>query len=455
MRAVEIATAIDAPYDRGQAVGALARRLPPSLRGELIDLALAREPIADEEQQGAVLRGFARHLDADLARTGLAVASKLMPTSSFANLLTALIPALPEDQLALARSMLFAMDEERADGARAQLINRLSGDALLDEADLAVLTGSGSRVRLALARRLDDAGRDHVLRLSAVAAPEAGGAWDVLLALSGVFSDLQAERAAELLGSEGAGNLRALRRLCRETAEDSASGAELVQQAADAPFEIRVQMRDALIERGRFLDALEFIAALPESVRAETISDLAGVGDPELRQAAFDAAFEIGEWTPRMPALAALAAQLDVATVREACRRLDEEALLAVAQVAERYRDLALKQRRAAELPLRAELPAEERAAFRDELDQWLVAADWPQAVQLLRVIELSHPVPADMAAVLHRGWSRLLHTLALQPRRTLLRELAELEPVVFGMAGEDACRAVVRAASDACGQWT
>jgi hypothetical protein len=464
-RVLDAAMEIRNPYWRAEAIGSLIPRLAERERGRYLEDAVPPQRLADQAAQSEVLGSLAPNMRPDAAAQALDLLTRTSPGYGFAATLEALVPVLPDNRLQSALGLTNRLKDELGDAVRAAVIARLSGGELIQAARDEAYAPSGPRTARALGRALDNDGRERVLGvfehlevLEIPGSPKPQDAQDILLAMASTLSEEQTMRAAILLDELGARRLEALRTMNLHAAGDESTSAELVDithKLQLRPWLVVDHVVTALISVRRFDDALALALALDDEALGETIGRTGDTLPDELVLEAVELCLGISDWELRLKTLGLVAHRLDYVALLDVCDRLGRQGDALAETVAEESRMLARRQRRASLLGLQSLLPIDDRASSVAALDDWLAGSEWKDVYALLGAIApIRDPFPADVAAVLHRGLSKILHALSAQSRASALQHLAPLNGVVVGLGGNAGAADLAEAIMEIGDRW-
>jgi hypothetical protein len=453
-RALELAEGPLSPYERGEGLAAIAGMLPPAGRSKLLADAIPDTGLDDDEAKAEALLGFAPYLEPERAAEAYRYLTEGHGYLNVVRGIAALAPALPEELLHAARLLAEETPDEYDGNGRAAIVQRLGGEGLIEAAETAAwdrhLQPSAA---VALVRRLDEAGRERMV--GALPPAHVRQPVTAVLALAPYLSENQAAELQPRLGEADQRRFTALREVSLSAnGFDAANLARSIVEAQSAD-ELTANAVALLVERGRADDALELAGALnSNAVGAAVLGRLRSSRQP-VCDGAFELALSLTDWESCLLALIGMADDFDGDTLREACRRLEEDAARNAAEVNDADRQTALMQYRASLLPLYARLPSEERAGLVAELESFCVEAGWHSALGVLHVINPeAEPMPPDVAAFLYAALGRLLHELSAQPRSLALSYLPMTATAMIGVAGTRAAAESGAKLLDACERW-
>jgi len=459
--ALRVAQEIREPYWRAEALALLLHRLPADDRSQLIAQALPNEPLDDVGEQSAALAALGPWLSPEQAATALEILERTRPDSDRTRRLAALIPSLPESSLVKA-----ATDQvDYRPGhriARAALVARMAAQPNSLEAmtDFLRASDEASQSRVALAHQIDERLLHLVVYLARNGVYGHGGraSENLVLAFAPHLTDEQFSAIVQRVirpDDLRVHHARGLAAAARQGRLDVGTFVEQVQQLElESPL-VSTFIVKPLVASGQAEKALAIAAALSDEVLVDTLPPIAQSLPIGRLPSVIERLHAVSDWLQRIEGFNAIADQLDEAQLSEVCERLWRDADATAARVADRFRVIAMRQCRMTILPLWCRIPAAQRTRFVAEVTAWVTNNTPADNFYLLHLLgPYGESLPADIAPVVLRAWSTILHAASLKSRATLLAQLAELSGAIGWLAGAPGAGRVAGAVLDAARRW-
>lgn len=446
---------IPEPYLRGEAIGALAARMPQARRQAAIVSALPQDRLGDGAVFAAALPEMAAYVEtADIGRA-LSALSAANSNNDVAHALVAMAPRLGSEHLDHALQLADHVAYKAEDVARAAVIRQVPEASLLRTAYQAIDSEFQAATAVAVAESLGEEDRKRLLELLGNGSqPRTNLA---IFGLSVYLSDAEIDAVRPLLEGPDLETLEVLRSIFPGRSGSPSATAIAVDAARlNISDEFLNQSLISLLEDGRAKATVELAEALRRNEVTIRLTEKSAMFDAEQRSNLIEVVLDLSEWGGCLRGLINLADDLDPESLRQilgALRVRDKEAdrMMATAD----YRQLAQLQRDTSLLPLYAGLSATEREPQLAALRAQAAASSSSEVEGALRILApRSAPVPPDIAELLYTMVNRVLHDLAFDPRNEVLSSLGDLINAVSAIGGPPLAAKVTSQVLDARDRW-